>query len=643
MTSREKRTYYYHTGKIIERIYKKNSQKVVEELAYYFINAKNIKRGLKYGLNAARKSSEKYNNEQAFRFYKNILKLLGNKPHKLRFDILRELAHNAFSIGSYGDSIKYYETALCIKNVTTEKKIKVLLGIGAVYTRRGEYRKAIPVYKNALHIVEKIRSVRLKKLLTAYISANLWGSYVQAGDFKNAKRFNFKNLKLSHNLNDKEAISYQAKIYHIIGLVESNIVRHGFGNYEKVISYYKKAKQYYKKIKYEYEIAGVLNNLGNIYLNKYNFSKAFDYYQKAFKISQNIGDPYAMALELCNFGGIQKHKGHYPKALDYLRKALAISEKIGNTVLIGVSIMEHGDCFLRMCNYKKAKEYFERSLKIFNTLGWKETQVRMFIYAGNIHQILGNYTLALRFYEKASKISRNIKNKFHMSELSNNIGKVFCEIGLLSKATTYLMGALKVATECEYKDIMIDCYLSLCLMNIIIKNYDLANEYFEKGIEVSKKLGMRRESLQFYLFISMIYYHTKKYSKGIKITNRVIKMATEMGTKDLHAEALLCKAKNGIHGILSKIEVNNLLLEALRITEEIKYPEILWKVYYEYGQFLQKDKKYLEAIEYYQKCNNIFKKVGSKIKNESYRQSYLHRPDREAVMIAAKEINKLLD
>jgi hypothetical protein len=116
-----------------------------------------------------------------------------------------------------------------------------------------------------------------------------------------------------------------------------------------------------------------------------------------------------------------------------------------------------------------------------------------------------------------------------------------------------------------------------------------------------------------------------------------------MGANDLHAEALLMKTKNEIeHNILSQTEITNLFNEIRIIAEETRCPEIIWKVYFEYGKFLQNNEEYLESLKNYRKCNKIFGAVISKIKNESYRKSYLNHPDRQAVYAAKNELKKLL-
>jgi tetratricopeptide (TPR) repeat protein len=120
-------------------------------------------------------------------------------------------------------------------------------------------------------------------------------------------------------------------------------------------------------------------------------------------------------------------------------------------------------------------------------------------------------------------------------------------------------------------------------------------------------------------------------------------LAKEMGTKDLYVEALLMKVKYEIkQKSLSKSEIMKLLDEATKIAEEIECPEIIWRVYFEYGVVLQAYKEYSGALEYYEKCIEIFKHVSNRIKNKSQRKSYLDRPDRKIVFTALDEIDKLL-
>ena len=644
MAYSEKRKLYYQTGMILELIYKTNTEKVVEDLAYYFINAKDSKKGVQYGLQAARKSSERYADEQAIRFYRGVLSLLGDKDPIRRFDILQKLANTEVLVGYYDDAIKHYKKALSLKTGTIYKKIKIYLGISTIYGREEKNNKMLHNYQRASRILNKMKSGRLKALLKTFINIKICRAHQVMGNYKSVNKFNFDALRFPKDgLKKQEAIRLQGMIYHSMGIIEHNKCKSGKGDYDKAISYWKKAYKYYKKIKYERGIANVLNNLGADYTLNFDYQKAFDYYHKAIQMSKKIVDPSLVSTWSCNYGIILTDKGCYSKALDYYQTALSISKKIGNPLIIGGSFLGFGECFLDICNYKKAKEYYDKALKIFDTIGRRDEKIHAIGGLGNVYQTMGDYTSALKFYRKALKISIAIGYQLNIALSFSYIGILFMKIGEFSKAKKYIKDALKIATSIGAQKVTVDCYKHLCRMSIVMKNYATGHDFYRKGIKLAEESGMRQRVLQFLLLISEICYQEKKYLKGVKIADKAKKMAKEMGTKDLHTEALLVKVRNEIEqGTLSKIEIIGILNEAKKIAVEISCPEILWRVYFEYGKFLQYNKIYAKALEYYDKCHRIFIDVGSKIKNESYRHSYLDHPDRQAVFSAVREIKKLI-
>jgi tetratricopeptide (TPR) repeat protein len=307
-----------------------------------------------------------------------------------------------------------------------------------------------------------------------------------------------------------------------------------------------------------------------------------------------------------------------------------------------VAFVGSGICYFHLCDYKKAKEYCEKALKIMQTIGWKEKRIAAIECIGNVHQAMGEYANALRCYRQALKISKDIGQQHGITLLLIDIGSIFIEIGEFSRAKKYITDALSLATSIGAEKVKVECYKHLCRMSIMMKNYAIGYDFYRKGIRSAKELEMRRHLLEFYILASDMYYHEKKYMKGVKIADRTITIAKEIGIKDLYAHALLHKVKNGVkQAILIKIEAIKFLDEAKMIAEEIGCPELLWSVYYEYGRFLQDDMQHLRALDYYEKCNRILAEVSAQIRNESYKKNYLGRADRRLVDTAINEIARL--
>ncbi len=640
MAYREKRKLYYQAGKTLEVMNRGRFEKVVEDLAYYFINARDRKKGVNYGLRAARKSSARYANEQAIRFYKGVHDLLDNKNPKLQFNILQELAGVEVLSSLYDDAIKHCNKILNMKVGAVYKRLKVCTKVGGVYAHIGEYDKALYIYRRGVRLLKKMKTSRLKKLLEADINVRICRVYQMIGNYKSVNKFNFDGLKFpKEGLKGKDAIGLQGSIYNTLALIE--VIKGGRSKIhcDRAIFYYKKAYKYYKKIKDEDKIATILNNLGVVYRRKFDSQRAFDCYQKSTKIAEKRGFQGGVSTGLFNLGNILSDEGHYSKALGYFRRALSVSKKIGYPAVTGSTLLGIGVCYLQFCDYKKAKEYYEKALKIFDTIGWKERLVSTFYDIGSLYKAMGDYTLALQKFRKVLKISKDIEyqNGFALSFIG--VGSLFIEIGEFSRAKKYLEDALNIATTVETKYIEIECYIHLCRLSMMEKNYVTAIDYHEKGIMLAKKAGMKQRILRFLLLASEIHYYEKKYLKGSKNVNKAIKLAKKMGAKDLYAKALLNGAKNEMgQGIMSEAEVIRLLGKAKGIAEEIGCPEVLWKVYFEYGRFLQDDKQYLKALDCYQKCNDVFEDVISKIKNESFKKSYLNRPDRKALFTITNEL-----
>jgi len=643
LRDKEKKKLNYRIGRTLEKINRGRLEQVIEDLAYYFINAEDRNKGVKYGLLAARRNSESYANKQAFIVYKSVISLMTTQDLMYRFNALRELAYTAFRAGYYGPAIKYYNKALDLGVGTIYQKIEVYDAISVIYIDKGEYRKALYVYNRIIKLLKKMKSSNLRALWKIYINVKICRAHLLSGDFGNANKFSFYTLKFStKNLK----ISEKRLIAHIYGsIVAIELYRARFGqlNYNNIIDFNKRSYKYYKEIKDDRNLPKIFGNFGIYYRYKFDLSRAIDCYQKSIHMSEKIGDHSSMSMSTYSLAECYYIRGYYIKAINYFQKCLVSSQKYGQTLIIGSAFSGLGHCYVRLCNYRKAKEYLQKAIVIFNAMGLYDGKAYSTLALGEIYQASGDYNFALRYYRKALKISKNVRLQVNIGYSLINVASVFMDMGEFSKARRYINKALNIVRRIDRKDDEVICYRYLSNMAVIKRDYVVAMWYYDKGVKIAKEIRMKRELLLYLLLLSDIYYHQKKYLKVAKRSNRVIKFAEEMGTKDLYAEALLLKAKNEIkRGIVSKIEILTILNEAKKLAEEIEYPEILWKVYYEYGRFLQDDRQYVKALDYYDKCNDIFENVCAKINNKSYQRSYLNRPDRQAVYAAKDEIARLL-
>jgi serine/threonine protein kinase/tetratricopeptide (TPR) repeat protein len=644
LSKQEKINLNFRVGNTIASINRKKLDPVIEDLAYHYIQARDKKRGVVFGLQAAKKCSAMFANEQAIQFYQDVYELLVGKNKKQRVDILYALARVEVLADRYDDALSHYTKALRLKVGAIDKRIKIYLGIGDMYAKKGEQNEALRIYQRAATLLKKIKSSKFRILLAANINVKLCKAYIILGDYGHVEKFSFDNLRiLKKRLKDRETVTFLIDIYNNMGATEIHKGIRSMIDYNKAIHCYKEAYKYSREIKADDKIAGALSNLAICYYYKYDYQKAFDCYEKAIQISEKVGDQYSVSSKLLNLGTILKESGQYSKAIESFQKVLSIAEKIGNPSITGGALLRLGACFLDRCEYTKARDNYLKALKIFDAIDWKGEKGYLIRSIGIINQLKGDYTSALKYYRKALKIFRDIRHQRKIADIYINISSALVAIGQFSKASKYIENSLKITTALGMKDIEIDSYRILCCINLIKKNYSRAQIHFEKNMKMAKQLGTKIQLLQSYLLLSEIYYHKNEYTKGSKLASKSMQLAEMMGTKDLYAEALLLKARCGKYGNLTKNEVFEILKEAMQIVEEIDCPEILWKIYFEIGRNFQDDKEYHKAIRYYQLCNEIFEVVGGRFKKETYKISYLNHPERKQIFTSTNEIERALN
>ena len=215
---------------------------------------------------------------------KNFIKASGllDQASKLsqKHDLKEQLAFNYFLKGkltatnkNYALAKTYFQKCLDIhKNEDTGNPTGVFSEIGNLYFQKGEYRKALEIYQEALPYIKKYED----RIGESYIEMNIGLAYMELGYYERA------SIHFSHSLKAKK--KYSSNSSHLLintYIVENNIkaekLKKGRKEIDRLIDQYKDKKDRFKHKLYKLK--------GELYYERNKLDSCYIFLNKADSIA----------------------------------------------------------------------------------------------------------------------------------------------------------------------------------------------------------------------------------------------------------------------------------------------------------------------------------------------------------------------
>ncbi|MHA2168995.1 MAG: tetratricopeptide repeat protein [Candidatus Kariarchaeaceae archaeon] len=210
------------------------------------------------------------------------------------------------------------------------------------------------------------------------------------------------------------------------------------GDYENAIIYQKQALDIAQLLEEKDQIAGILNNLGNVYYFQGKLQEARVYYEDSLKIREELGENKELAVSLNNLGVLYSDIGNLDQALSYYMQSMNIYKEYNLHADLADSYNNLGVLYAEKGEVDIALEYYQKSLKLKEELGGRQGIATSLNNIGLIYQMMGNYDLAEDQFLTALAIDEEIKNSIHIADDFYNLVKIYLDIGDKSSAEEYV-------------------------------------------------------------------------------------------------------------------------------------------------------------------------------------------------------------
>jgi len=220
--------------------------------------------------------------------------------------------------------------------------------------------------------------------------------------------------------------------------------------------------------------------------------------------------------------------------------------------------------------------------------------------AGLYYGMQSKYDSSIYFYEKAIPLYEKSGNRMRTSQSASNLAIAYQQQSNYSKALYYQQKSLKIHEEDG--NISGQAYTTVNMANTYMNMGDKqrAESYFLKSIELSKKKQLTNVELYAYTNLSSMFLDMLQWQKAFDYAMEAAKLGGKMGDQGIQAasfsKAALAKANLNQHS-----EALMLAKRAIALADTVDQPMITNQAYSSMGFVLKSQKKWKQAIPFYEK------------------------------------------
>lgn len=318
----------------------------------------------------------------------------------------------------------------------------------------------------------------------------------------------------------------------------------------------------------------LLNDIASEYFNQ-DTKKATDYAQKALTLSDKLNFKNGKAKSLNSLGILIQKAGDYDSAIVLQNQSLNIYEKINNQK--GVAKCNSDICIAhwKKANFSKAIDYELKSLKAYEKINDQKGIAFCYNMIGIIYKDLKKPEEAINYYVKSALIKKTINDEKGLASTYNNIGNIYKD--KLNEDSSYKYYNLSLLLHDKNSNLS---GKSMVLANIgslkfKLGKYQDALNYYILGLDVEKQLSDSNSIATSYINIGNSYTGLKDYSKARKY-----------------------------------------IFDGLKILEKVNDLEGVMSAYEMLAFLFQEEKKFEEALHYYQEYISVRDSIMGNIEKE---------------------------
>ncbi len=491
-----------------------------------------------------------------------------------------------------------------------------------LYTQEGP-KAALPEFEEALKMFQADKDRHGEAIVLGFIA----NCQRKLENLDKALEFAQQALRMKEELGDRDEIG---KTHNQLGLIYWER-----SNYHEAIQHLQQAIEIASTADDKELEGSARNNLGLVFDEQGDYKRSLEQYQRALELHRSTHFERGEGDTLGNIGGVYLLLGRFKEALPYYQQALAISERLGLKPASSDDLGNIALCLAGTGDIDGALKTFDHALEVAHETGLPKEEADWHKGKGTTLVGLGRFDAALREYAAAEQVYEQAGLKRELVEALADTGNLYELLGDAIGAEERFERALRLAREIGNTSGESAGLLAMGDLERRRKKYELADTHFKQALKKARGAGEEGTVVSALLQQAMNNLDRKQYESAMRTASEGKEVAERSG--NVPALALsrytLGEVRRSQGQFQQAIEEYS---AAQALQQQLRDPELAWRIHYGQGQTLAAREKTDDAIASYKEAIRIIEETRSGIAEERFQAGYIE--DRYQVYVALVEL-----
>ena len=432
------------------------------------------------------------------------------------WETLMTRAASAYRTATIEKSLHFYTAAIEVAQLLNDPK---RLGTswynrGLTLAGAGRNQEAIRAYFSAKQFFEAAGAQRD----VIYILSDLGTLHLVMEDYKQARVLSEQCLKLAESLRSSDvprgAWPDEYSVASALSTLAALFQREG--NYPRAIDYLQQSLTLYEDLdrgtmKYGFQIADTLATIGWVYKSAAEPRQALQYLQRAFKLAKRLSLHGIEAGVLNNLGVLYLEQEAYEKANDYLMQSLKLRQAQNNRAESARVLLNLGVSAQRRGEFDRALEFFQKSLEMATAVSNRDVMIASGQGIGAVLREKGQFDQAMEILDRSFRLAKEIEDQTRIAEILWRKSEVFLDLRRYESAAELAESALRLARELRFSNLSFLSATTLGRAHLGANKPALAFQTLNQAIEEAEtmrhRVAGREEERQLYFENKVAAYH----------------------------------------------------------------------------------------------------------------------------------------